>query len=260
MVIYAMQNGEIRTGGWNKENQHHQTFKAAKARAMLKHSKILFKNDGSVITSELDDKPVYHFDMSQDSAIKRMNNGDYLFLRMQNINNHNADEKYVKFLIMRNNAEVQLNKKGITEEQKEMWNNRKAYDEKMMQEAKDVAKLPNSKIENWMTKSYKKPENPTQDDLKLVDMWDKRKDMPARYNLDLWIAQTHVLKTKNQLTPRLRQMKEEKENDTNTTNTNPQGMVTGASQFNGGMDSDSELSEEDDISGALNSAARNLYM
>ena len=256
-----MQNGEIRTGGWNKENQHHQTFKSTKAKEMLKHSKIIFKSDGSVITGELVDKPIYHFDPSQDSVIKRMNNGDYLFLRMQNINNHNADEKYVKFLIMRNNAEVHLSKPNLTQEQKDLWNNRKAYDEQMMQEALNVAKLPLSKIENWMTRSYKKPENPTNDDLKLVSMWNAKTNKPTRHNLDLWIAHTNVLKDKKMMSPKLGQMKEEEENNAaNAANAAPQAMVTGASQFNGGMDSDSELSEDDDISGALNSAYRNLYM
>lgn len=268
MVVYEMQHGIIRNGKWNKENEHHQKFKTTMAREMLKHDKIIFKSNGDVITAELNGKPVHHFDSNQDSATKRMSDGDYLFLRMENINNHNADNKYIKFLIMRNNAEVQLKKPNLTDELKELWNNRKAYDEKMMEEALKVAKLPESKIEKWMMKSSKKPENPTADDMNTIPMWNSARNLPNRYNLDLKIMHTNNLKSKGELTPRKKLFKEDKkENDTNNNNTGSDAMhiqPAGQSQFTNGMYSDSELSEDDDISGVLNSTSRdlsrNLYM
>ena len=90
-------------------------------------------------------------------------------------------------------------------------------------------------------------------------MWNPATGMPTRYNLDYWILLCNENKAKKVSTPKLKQLKQEKKAK-EAMNANPQAMVTGASQFNGGMDSDSELSEDDDISGALNSAARNLYM
>ena len=257
MPTYFKQDGKVYKGSWNKENEHYQTFKKALADHQLDNSKIIFKSNGSVMAPELKALPIW--EINRNDVLSKMSDGDYLYLHMVNINNANADKKYVHFYILKSNAEVELSKAGITDEQKAIWTKRKDYDEKMMKEAKALAMQ--GFIEAWKKTSYTKPKPdkilPT--DTLLTSMWDTTKGMPTRYNLDLWIHLSDGNKAKNQLTPKFKQLKQKKKAE-ETANAAPQAMVTGASQFNGGMDSDSELSEDDDISGALNSAYRNLYM
>ncbi|EKX33651.1 hypothetical protein GUITHDRAFT_120179 [Guillardia theta CCMP2712] len=258
MPTYSKQNGKIYKGSWNKENMHHQTFKKALADNQIDHHKIIFKADGSVMAQELDALPIWRSDRVD--VLANIHDGDYLYLHMVDINNMNADKKYVHFYILKSNAEVELGKAGITEEQKAIWTKRKAYDERMMNEAKALAMQ--GKLVKWQTRLYSKPieaKDIQEGDFDEVSMWNPATGMPTRYNLDYWIVLCNENKAKKVSTPKLKQLKQEKKAK-EAMNANPQAMVTGASQFNGGMDSDSELSEDDDISGALNSAARNLYM